>query len=58
MFKLEDFIEKEVKGEFLYYHKYRYEWFGRFPNENSYYIPMCNIKFDSKEEVINYLNKR
>ena len=59
MNKVEDFIKQEIDEEVIFVHRIdKKKWFGRFPDEDSYYIPICAIKFDSKEEVINYLNKR
>jgi hypothetical protein len=58
MYKIEDFIEEELQGEFLYIHKdNKDKWFGKFPNEESYYIPMCSVILDTRQEVVDYLNK-
>lgn len=61
MYKIEDFIKEEFEeDEIIFVHKSdKTKWFGRFPNEETYYIPhVYDRKFDSKEEVINYLNKK
>ena len=59
MYKLEDFIKQELDEEVIFVHKTNEKlWFGRFPDEETYYIPhYYALTFDTKQEVINYLNR-
>ena len=59
MYKVEDFIKQEIDEEVIFVHKSdKTKLFGRFPYERSYYIPHNhNQIFNTKQEVINYLNK-
>ena len=60
MYKIEDFEKQEIDEEIIFVHKLnKNKWFGRFPDEETYYIPHhYHRTFNTKQEAINQLNKQ